>query len=283
MHQIRDFSRVAEREYALTTDSINLLYYDLPKYFSDEYHSYDAPRLCTIIEGTKEVSINQSEKFVYQKDQFVLLPPNSNVHMCMSEYTKALVYEFSDQIISNVSQKVSDNLNMDLPDEMNYSSFTLDKIDNRIESLHGRMQQILREDDPNMRFLIDITSQELVYELLKKQGCHDIIYHYKNHPINKAIRIMNGTVGGNLKVAEVAEEVDMSLSNFSQKFKLVTNHSPKDYITKLKLHKSKKHLNSMSVTDTAYEVGYDNISHFIRLFKKEFGVTPKQYQLLDRH
>ncbi|WP_375748543.1 helix-turn-helix transcriptional regulator [Vibrio sp. HN007] len=283
MHEIRDFSRVAEREYALSTDSINLLYYDLPKHFNDEYHSYDAPRLCTILEGTKEVSVNQSEKFVYKKDQFILLPPNANVHMSMPEYTKALVYEFGDQIISSVSQQVSDNLNMDLPDEMNYSNFTLDRVDNRIESLHHRMQEILREDDPNMRFLIDITSQELVYELLKKQGCHDIIYHYKNHPINKAIRIMNSVSGSNLKIADVAEEVDMSLSNFSQKFKVVTNHSPKDYITKLKLHKSKKYLNSLSVTDTAYEVGYDNISHFIRLFKKEFGMTPKQYQLKERH
>lgn len=281
MQKIHNFSRVAEREYALSTDSINLLYYDLPKHFNDEYHSYDAPRLCTIIEGTKEISVNQSESFVYQKDQFVLLPPNANVHMCMSEYTKALVYEFGDKIIENVSQRVSDNLQVDMPGEMNYSDFYLNDVNHRIAALHQRIQDILHEEDPNMGFLIDLTSQELVYELLKKQGCYDIIHQYKNHPINQAIRIMNSMNGRNIKISDVAEEVAMSPSNFSQKFKTITNCSPKDYITKLKLQKSKQYLGSLSVTDTAYEVGYDNISHYIRLFKKEFGMTPKQFQLKD--
>ncbi|MCE7622852.1 helix-turn-helix domain-containing protein [Vibrio fluvialis] len=71
----------------------------------------------------------------------------------------------------------------------------------------------------------------------------------------------------------------MSLPNFSQKFKLVTNQTPKEYFTRLKLNQSKRYLNQLSVTDTALELGYENISHFIRLFKKEFGVTPKQFKL----
>lgn len=279
MHKINNFSRVAETEYALSTDSINLLYYALPKHFHDEYRSYDSPRLCTIIEGVKEVSINQSESFVYQKDKFILLPPHSNVYMSMPEYTKALVYEFGDLIIDYVSQKVSDNLEVNVENNINYSTFALDHFTNRVAVLHHRMQEILVEEDVNMRFLIDLTCQEIIYELMKVKGCHDIIHHHRNHPINKAIRIMNSSNGSHMTISEVAEEVDMSLSNFSQKFKLITNHSPKEYITRLRLQKSKQYLKSLSVTDTAYEVGYDNISHYIRLFKKEYGITPKQYQL----
>lgn len=278
MHKIHNFNKLTETEYAFATDSLNLLYYDLPKHFSDEYHSYDSPRLCTIIDGSKKVSVNQSERFVYSKNQFILLPPHANVHMTMPEPTQALVYEFSDRLIYDVSGKVSDNLGIVLSHDITYATFFLNSLSKRLGILQKRVQEIVSENDSNMRFLIDLTSQELVYELMKIQGCNSIIHHHQQHPINKAIRLMNAAQGNYMSISDIAEEVDMSLSNFSQKFKLITNLCPKDYLTKLKLKKSAQCLRTMSVTDTALELGYDNISYFIRLFKQEYGITPKQYQ-----
>lgn len=278
MHKIHNFNKLTETEYAFATDSLNLLYYDLPKHFSDEYHSYDSPRLCTIIDGSKKVSVNQSERFVYSKNQFILLPPHANVHMTMPEPTQALVYEFSDRLIYDVSGKVSDNLGIELSHDITYATFFLNSLSKRLGILQKRVQEIVSENDSNMRFLIDLTSQELVYELMKIQGCNSIIHHHQQHPINKAIRLMNAAQGNYMSISDIAEEVDMSLSNFSQKFKLITNLCPKDYLTKLKLKKSAQCLRTMSVTDTALELGYDNISYFIRLFKQEYGITPKQYQ-----
>ncbi|MZI91771.1 helix-turn-helix domain-containing protein [Vibrio sp. CAIM 722] len=281
MYKIHNFNKVAETEYAFATDSLNLLYYDLPKHYNDEYRSYDAPRLCTIIDGAKTVSINQSEQFVYNRDQFILLPPHSNVYMSMSEYTRALVYEFSDQLINDVNQKVSSQLEIEPSKNITYSTFFLDSISHRLSALQDRMQEIMAERDLNMKFLVDITCQELVYELMKIQGCHEIIQHHQHHPINKAIRLMNSTQGNYMSISDIAEEVDMSISNFSQKFKFITNQCPKDYFTRLRLQKSRQYLRHLSVTDTAYEVGYDNISYYIRQFKKEYGLTPKQYQLME--
>lgn len=34
-----------------------------------------------------------------------------------------------------------------------------------------------------------------------------------------------------------------------------------------------------SVTDIAQQVGYSNVNTFIRIFKKEEGVTPGQYRM----
>ncbi|CAM3615962.1 HTH-type transcriptional activator RhaS [Vibrio aerogenes CECT 7868] len=279
MYKIQNFSRVDETEYSLPTDNINLLYYDLPKHFSDDYRSYDSPRLCTIIEGVKEVSINQSERFVYNCNDFVLLPPHSNVYMSMTEYTKALVYEFSDCLIDKVSQKVSEHLQITVAKDIEYSTFLRERIPDRLGTLHRRIQEIIVEEDANIHFLLDLTCQEIIYELMKIKGCYDIIYHHQNHPINQAIRMMNSPDGHAMTISHIAEEVHMSLSGFSQKFKLITDQSPKDYLTRLRLKKSKQHLRNLSVTDTAYEVGFENISHYIRLFRKEYGVTPKQYQL----
>ena len=279
MKKISNFSRVAETEYALSTDSINLLYYELPKDYCDEYKSYDAPRLCTILEGLKEVGVNQSNKFVYQKDKFVLLPSHSTVYMSIPEHTRALVYEFSDKIIDYVNQIVSDKLEINASKDIQNSTSALNEFTDRILCLHNRILNVISEKDVNMHFLINITCQEMVYELMRIKDGYNIIHYHMNHPINKSIRIMNSSNGHQMKISEIAEEVDMSLSNFSQKFKLATSQSPQEYITKLRLQRSKQYLKYLSVTESAYEVGYENISYYIRLFKKEYGITPKQYQL----
>ncbi|PMJ88289.1 AraC family transcriptional regulator [Vibrio sp. 10N.261.55.A7] len=278
MKTIKNFSRVAEREYAITTSDINLLYYELPQFFQDEYHTYNQPRLCTILNGAKEVSVNQSQSFQYQKDEFVLLPPDSSVHMSMPKSTQALVYEFSDRIIDGVLQQVSDSLESNAISTLNYKQFECSKVSNRMGALHHRTLDILNDNNENIPFLLNLNSQEMVYELVKQQGCFEIIRNHGHHPISRAMRMMNSDLGKVMSVSDVAEEVGMSLSNFSQRFKAMTDKTPKAYLKDLKLEQAKLLLGNASVTDTAMEVGYDNISHFIRLFKAEFGLTPKQYQ-----
>ncbi|MBY7764291.1 AraC family transcriptional regulator [Vibrio fluvialis] len=279
MKTLNSFRRIDETEYALSTDKVNMLYYHLPKHFQGEYRSYETPRLCTILQGSKDVRINQSQQFTYRKEQCVLLPPHANVHMSMSEFTKALVYEFSEDVLQDVSARVGDQLEVKASLDRDYSHFQMDYLQDRIYTLHGRAQEILRSNDSNIPFLLDLVTQEMVYELLKRQGSHEILSQHQHHPVNRAIRMMKAHLGEPLSISELAEEVRMSLPNFSQKFKLVTNQTPKEYFTRLKLNQSKRYLNQLSVTDTALELGYENISHFIRLFKKEFGVTPKQFKL----
>lgn len=281
IHSMQRFNRVDETRSALSSPLVNLYFYDLPKHYQDEYKAYDLPRFCTILQGSKEVRINQSESFVYQKDQFILLPPQANVYLSMPDHTKALVYEFSDEIVNRVKQQVTDRLELSSTIEFDCKSFKLDSLHNRVAALHQRTQDILNTGDLNVGFLIDLTCQELVYELIKIQGCYTILHDCKNHPIKKAIQLMKSDAGLHMNISDIADEVNMSLANFSQKFKIVTEQNPKEYLTRLKLNKSKQILQQMSVTDTSLEVGFENISHFIRLFKNEFGITPKQFQLSE--
>ena len=40
-------------------------------------------------------------------------------------------------------------------------------------------------------------------------------------------------------------------------------------------------LTALSVTDISMAVGYDNFSYFHRIFKKEFGISPRSYRIKD--
>jgi 2-isopropylmalate synthase len=51
-------------------------------------------------------------------------------------------------------------------------------------------------------------------------------------------------------------------------------------VKKIRLTKAKEHLknNTMTVQTIAESVGYENVEHFNRLFKKSFNMTPVQYR-----
>jgi AraC-like DNA-binding protein len=40
--------------------------------------------------------------------------------------------------------------------------------------------------------------------------------------------------------------------------------------------------NHHSVNEIAFEVGYENFSHFIKAFHKKFGISPKQFVIQKR-
>lgn len=69
-----------------------------------------------------------------------------------------------------------------------------------------------------------------------------------------------------------------SLSTFHRDFKRCNEITPKQYLLDLKLEYAFKMLknNNKSVSEISSEVGYENVSHFIKAFKKKYSATPKQ-------
>lgn len=79
------------------------------------------------------------------------------------------------------------------------------------------------------------------------------------------------------KMADMAE---LSKQRFSCLFKEQIGKSPMAYIKELKLTTAARKLliSNETVSDVAYEVGYEDPNYFIREFKSAFGYTPKQYR-----
>ncbi|ESP90826.1 helix-turn-helix domain-containing protein [Pseudoalteromonas luteoviolacea] len=81
-----------------------------------------------------------------------------------------------------------------------------------------------------------------------------------------------------LSVADLAKLSGRSLSGFQRDFKHQFNEPPKQWLIKQRVEyaKSLVERGCLSVSDIALEVGYTNISHFIKAYKNQYGETPKQ-------
>lgn len=78
----------------------------------------------------------------------------------------------------------------------------------------------------------------------------------------------------------LAEEFFLSKQYISKYIKDKSGENFGDILKKVRMKKAKTFLknSSMTVESVAEQVGYQNVEHFTRLFKKEYGITPIQYR-----
>jgi AraC-like DNA-binding protein len=191
--------------------------------------------------------------------------------------TKALVFELSKELLKKVTEKISIDLNADY-DLLAESRFVHGDVTNELGICLNKFSSITTTYDKNREFLLDLYAQELIYYLVKIKGVQQVINLELDNPIHKAIKYIHDNIKHQISISQLAYDLNMSESNFSNSFKRLMNITPGEYIRNLKLIQAKEMLRTQNVTEVAYNLGYDNISHFIAIFKNKYGITPKQYQ-----
>jgi len=83
-----------------------------------------------------------------------------------------------------------------------------------------------------------------------------------------------------LDLEEISQNVYVSQYYLCHLFKKEMGCSPIKYVIRTRLDAAKYLLRStnMTVEEISYEIGYENINYFYRLFKEIEGVTPLQYR-----
>ena len=84
----------------------------------------------------------------------------------------------------------------------------------------------------------------------------------------------------NFGVMELSREMTLSHSQLHRKLSALTGFSASKFIRYIRLNKAKELLQNseLSITAVAFDTGFNDPSYFGRVFKKEFGVTPMEWQ-----
>ncbi|WP_250657136.1 helix-turn-helix transcriptional regulator [Alkalimarinus coralli] len=82
-----------------------------------------------------------------------------------------------------------------------------------------------------------------------------------------------------LHLSELAEIAGLSDYHFLRMFKESTGFTPSDYVTHIRIEKSKQALSGQQpLAQVALDSGFSNQSHFTRTFKKWVGMTPGAFR-----
>lgn len=99
--------------------------------------------------------------------------------------------------------------------------------------------------------------------------------------INKVVKIIEDNIGeDNFSVESMADIFCMSHSSLLRKIKTVFNLSPVELIRLIKLKKAAELIQEgkYRIGDICYMVGISSQSYFSKLFFKQFGITPKDFE-----
>ncbi len=82
-----------------------------------------------------------------------------------------------------------------------------------------------------------------------------------------------------ITLQDIASSVNMSPKYFCRFFQEMTHRTPIDYLNYYRIERACYELltTDQSITEVAYSCGFNDLSYFIKTFKKYKGITPKKY------
>ena len=98
--------------------------------------------------------------------------------------------------------------------------------------------------------------------------------------IARAKRYIEENQAEDLSLGEVAKAVNTSTFYFCKMFKKATGLHFTEYVSRVRIEKAKNLLlnPNLRVSEVAFEIGFQSLTHFNRVFKKIVGQSPTEYR-----
>lgn len=117
-------------------------------------------------------------------------------------------------------------------------------------------------------------------QMLSDSSFNNVDSSFHSRRIELVVDYMNQNFQKAITLSEVSKLANMTDAAFSRFFKTRTGISFMDSLLEIRLGHASRMLidTTQSVSEVAYDCGFNNISNFNRLFKKKKGCTPKEFR-----
>jgi AraC-like DNA-binding protein len=120
--------------------------------------------------------------------------------------------------------------------------------------------------------------EQEVERLIKEHALPEHHYAY----IRQSKAFMEKHYGEKIELHEIAAAAFMSRFHYIRIFQQVYGRTPRQYLRDLRIEKAKELLKEgHSVARVCFDVGYESIPTFSKVFKRGTGYSPKAYQELN--
>lgn len=240
------------------------------------------PSLCIVVQGAKEVWLAQ-ENFKYDPANYLIASVNLPVIAQVTEASSDIPYlgfrlEFT---ASEILEVLSDSEIRITPKGNVERAMFVGQMELPIMDSIFRLARLL--DNPkDIPFLAPIYTKEILFRLLQGQYGATLaqiaMEGSGTYGIKQAIEQISNNYDRPLRIEELAEIANMSISSFHRHFKEVTAMSPIQFQKQLRLQEARRLLliESTDAADVAFRVGYESPSQFSREYSRMFGFSPRR-------
>ncbi len=226
------------------------------------------------------------ESYLVKQHEMLLLRKNSLI-----QYDKTLSFE-DNGMYSSVLFFLKDEFLQDFIRVANIKDITTkEAVKIAVKPVNERMQKFFEsvvpyfsEPDNVEEGLLRIKMLELLYDVAATdKNLLQQLLQMKKPVKSDLTEIIEENFANPITIEQLAYLSGRSLASFKRDFNDLYNMPPSDWIRIKRLNKAKEALEKtdLPILDICYMVGFENPSHFSRIFKEHFGYSPSAARQSD--
>lgn len=140
----------------------------------------------------------------------------------------------------------------------------------------------------NKSYCFELELKSLLFHLFYNIYSNNLVKAKKTSSISKEtsnkiksiLQFIHENYNKDLTILEIASKCNFSEYHFMRFFKKYIGMTCIEYINNYRLEIASSLLNKSekSILDISFEVGFNNVSYFNKLFKKKYSLTPKEFR-----
>ena len=252
--------------------------------FQIPVHWHDEFEIIYVRSGFLTVSISGESYIGKTGEAFVVSP--GNLHLMGSQSGTVDYYTFLFPL-KYISFRTDDMLDEKLLEPLNSGHLMIcPRVNDTAKELCEQLIKIYeaKNDESESKITTQVRTKiillQFILEMWKKGFVIENDTSGRNIVEKEMVSYIQQNFTGKISLKEFGEQFHLSEKYISRYFKEHFHITLSQYITYLRLENAKQLLQDtdLSVTETAMQSGYQNVSYFIRSFKKTYGISPLKYR-----
>ena len=155
----------------------------------------------------------------------------------------------------------------------------------QLEAIATLLMAEIQQGQSSSLLYLDSLANVLAVQLLRNYGKNSVqLASYEGglpiYQLNQVLDYIDAKLAEKIKLADLANLLNMSQFHFGRMFKQSMGISPHKYVIQQRIERAKNLLtqNDLAVIDIALDCGFNSHSNFSKQFLKVMGMTPKTFR-----
>lgn len=287
-----DLKTLVENRTTYTLDNCELNIFETHQYAEKVNLAFGDLVLTTMLKGKKVMHLFDKPGFDYLPGESVIVPPNEVMKIDFPEAewnnpTQCIALSISKEMIENTFNLLNEHFSSKVLTQewgLDLSYFHLINTQDLSEIINRFIRIGVKERSREKDLIASLALKELLIRLTQTQARDMLEKTYKelasSNRMAHVVDYIKKNIRENLQLEELASQACMSKAHFLRIFKNELGLTPMDYVVKERLKLAKYYLltGDFQIQEVCLMVGFNDLTNFIRAFKREFQVTPKVFQ-----
>jgi AraC family transcriptional regulator len=254
--------------------------YTVPAVFIPR-HEHPEHFLHVVLSGAVKYEVRtrgQNLRFTSRPGTIFLLPRGTVDEVNWAGPTRRMALAIHPRLLTNALDETAHETDVELTEHW-------DLIDGHISALLLEMTADLDDGSPAGTIYGESLANALAVYLVKRYAVRQLtpaVYKggLPGHRLKRVLDYIADSLEENISLSQLAAIAGMSPHYFSELFKQSTGRAPHNYVLLQRIERAKHQLRDpkRSIIDAGLDAGFQNPSHFARVFRKLEGTTPSKFR-----